>query len=104
MLSQADPGWGMARLSAEEAFFLPDLCHQGFWSPYSRFAGCFLSFSTLWQILAHTDARAAKCIVLNKNDLPARLLPSFLFQDSYTSRVLKAGEWEGEEAGVHEQI
>lgn len=41
--------------------------------------------------------------MLNKNDLPACLL-SFLFQDSYTSRGLKAGEWEGEEAEVHEQI
>lgn len=62
------------------------------------------SFSILWQILASTDARAAKCIVLNKNDLPACPLPSFLFQDSYTSRGLMTGEWEGRMAGIHEQI
>lgn len=47
---------------------------------------CFLSFSTLWQILARTDARAAKCIVLSQSDLPVPTPQKLLHKQG-------AGDW-----------
>lgn len=43
---------------------------------------CFLSLSTLWQVLARTDARAAKGRTLNQSNLPTTFLPSSLSQGS----------------------
>lgn len=65
---------------------------------------CFLSFSILWQILARTDARAAKCIVLSQTELSACFCPPPTplapCTHTNTSTGLGAGEQEGEEAGT----
>ena len=76
---QTDPGWGRARPSAEEAVslaYVTEAAGSLLW--ICRL--CFLSLSTLWQVLARTDARAAKGRALNQSSLPTTFLPSSLSQ------------------------
>ena len=72
---QTDQGWGRARSSAEEAVSLACVTEAA--DSLLRICRlCFLSLSTLWQVLARTDARAAKGRALNQSSLPTTFLPS----------------------------
>lgn len=58
VFAQTGPDWGSARPSAEEAVSLACVT-EATGSPLRTCRLCFLSLSTLWQVLARTDARAA---------------------------------------------